>query len=88
MSDINEFAVNGPISSLSKRINKDVLFNVLRIMKGNPGLNHKLILEVDGIYQMDSPEKKAKALSEWIKRIESVSSNKEENKKEQETLYI
>jgi hypothetical protein len=88
MSDINEFSANGPIPSLSSRINKDVLFNVLKIMKGNPGLDHKLILEVDGIYQMDSPEKKARALSEWIKRIESISSKKEENIKEQETLYI
>ncbi|MND11578.1 hypothetical protein D3C87_351500 [compost metagenome] len=74
--DINEFTMSGNIPSLTELIDKDVLFNVLKIMQGNEGLDYKIILEIDDIYQMKSNEKKTAALSEWINKINELSINK------------
>lgn len=74
--EINEFTMSGNIPSLTELIDKDVLFNVLKIMQGNDGLDYKIILEIDDIYQMKSNEKKTAALSEWINKINELSINK------------
>lgn len=86
--DINEFSQNGMLPSLSERTGKDILFNVLKLMQNKPGLNHKIILEIDNIYQIKSGDKKKQALSELVQRINDMSADDSQKKDTKDVLFI
>lgn len=86
--DINEFSQNGMLPSLSERTGKDILFNVLKLMQNKPGLNHKIILEIDNIYQIKSGDKKKQALSELVQRINDMSAEDSQKKDTKDVLFI